>query len=75
MKGCSKPLERKMENKLNLPSFDSEPLPPSPRSMDEINKWIEHDYKLFFNRELYEKEKRRISVNKPFVLPSKNHKK
>jgi hypothetical protein len=64
-----------MENELNLPSFDSEPLPPSLRSMDEINKWIEHDYKLFFNRDLYEKEKRQNSINKPFVLPAKNHKK
>jgi hypothetical protein len=64
-----------MENELNLPSFDSEPLPPSLRTMDEIDTWIEHDYKLFFNRDLYEKEKRQNSVNKPFVLPVKNHKK
>ena len=57
-----------MEDELNLPSFASEPLPPSLRSMDEVNEWIEQDYKLFFNRELYEKEKRLCSVNLPFVL-------
>jgi hypothetical protein len=54
---------------LNLPIIKDDPLPPSLRSMDEINTWIEQDYKLFFNRELYEKEKRLLSVNVPFVLP------
>lgn len=53
---------------LNLPSFEKEPLPPLLRSMDEVNKWIEQDYKLFFDREIYEKEKRLLSVNVPFVL-------
>ncbi len=53
---------------LNLPRIDGKPLPPSLRSVDEINEWIEQDYALFFNRELYEKEKRRISVNVPFFI-------
>jgi len=57
-----------MDDDLNLPAFDSEPLPPSLRSMDEINAWIEQDYKLFFNREIYEQEKRECSVNVPFTL-------
>jgi hypothetical protein len=57
-----------MKNELNLPSFNTEPLPPSLRSMDEINSWIEQDYALFFDRELYEKEKKLLSVNVPFIL-------
>jgi hypothetical protein len=56
----------------NFPIFDKEPLPPSLRSMDEVNAWIEEDYKLFFNREIYEKEKRLLSVNVPFVLRKDN---
>jgi hypothetical protein len=58
-----------LKSDLNLPIIKDDPLPPSLRSMDEINTWIEQDYKLFFNRELYEKEKRLLSVNVPFVLP------
>lgn len=53
---------------LNLPVFDSEPLPPSIRSMDEIVAWIDEDYELFFDRDAYEREKRALSVDKPFVL-------
>jgi hypothetical protein len=64
-----------MKYDLNLPSLKGEPLPPSLRTIDEVNTWIEQDYKLFFNRELYEKEKRQNSVNVPFVLPAKNDKK
>ncbi len=43
-------------------------VPNSIRTIDEINEWIEHDYKLFFNRKVYEAKKKRLSVNKPFVL-------
>jgi hypothetical protein len=64
----------KMNFDLDLPSIKGEPLPPLLRSMDEINTWIEHDYRLFFNRELYEKEKRLCSVNKPFVLDAASDK-
>jgi hypothetical protein len=58
----------KIEADLHFPIFTSEPLPPSLRSIDEINQWIEQDYELFFDREIYEKEKMRLSVNVPFVL-------
>jgi hypothetical protein len=64
-----------MGNELNLPRFDTEPLPPSLRSMDEVNEWIEHDYRLFFDRKIYEKEKRQCSVNVPFVLSAASDKK
>jgi hypothetical protein len=59
-----------MENELRLPVIKGGMLPPSLRSMDEINEWIEQDYLLFFNREAYEREKRALSVNVPFVLTS-----
>lgn len=57
-----------MENELNLPVFKTEPLPPSLRTLDEIDRWIEQDYLLFFNREIYDKEKKLYSVNVPFFL-------
>jgi hypothetical protein len=57
-----------MDNKLKLPVLTEEPLPPSLRTIDEIDRWIEEDYALFFNREIYEKEKLLNSVNVPFVL-------
>jgi hypothetical protein len=57
-----------MENKLDLPVFKSEPLPPSLRTIDEIDQWIEHDYLLFFDRKIYDKEKKLFSVNIPFIL-------
>jgi len=57
-----------MDDKLNLPVLTEEPLPPSLRTMDEIDRWIEENYALFFDREIYEKEKRANSVNVPFVL-------
>ncbi len=57
-----------MDDDLKLPVFENEPLPPSLRTMDEIDQWIEEDYALFFNREIYEKEKRLNSVNVPFRL-------
>lgn len=59
---------KEKENELNFPIIENEPLPQSLRSIDEVNEWIEHDYKLFFDRTIYEKEKKLISVNAPFVL-------
>jgi len=61
--------ELNMEGDLNLPVFKSEPLPPSLRTIDEIDRWIEEDYILFFDRESYNTEKKLCSVNIPFVLP------
>ena len=60
--------EKTMDNNLNFPIILKGPLPPSLRSMDEINEWIEQDYDLFFDRAIYEKEKLLYSVNIPFVL-------
>jgi hypothetical protein len=58
-----------MEYELNLPVFKTEPLPPSLRTIDEIDRWIEQDFLLFFDREIYDREKKLCSVNIPFVLP------
>jgi hypothetical protein len=58
-----------MENELELPVFKSEPFPPSLRTLDEIDRWIEQDYLLFFDRESYDREKKLCSVNIPFELP------
>lgn len=57
-----------IDDELNLPIIKREPAPPSLRSVDEINNWIEHDYKYFFNRKIYEKEKKANSVNVKFSL-------
>lgn len=57
-----------MENELNLPVITGGMAPPSLRTIDEIDRWIEEDYVSFFNREAYEREKRLLSVNVPFVL-------
>jgi hypothetical protein len=57
-----------MDNKLDLPDLEKEPSPPSLRTMDEIDAWIEEDYALFFDRDVYEKEKQLNSVNVPFKL-------
>lgn len=57
-----------MSNELHLPLFAKEPLPPPLRTIDEIDRWIEEDYRTFFDRELYEKEKRLNSVNVPFSI-------
>lgn len=61
-------LETEMADSLKLPVITKEPLPPLLRSIDEIDRWIEENYALFFDREIYEKEKRLNSVNVPFVL-------
>ena len=61
--------ELNMEGDLNLPDFKTGQLPPSLRTIDEIDRWIEEDYLLFFDRESYDREKKLCSVNIPFVLP------
>jgi hypothetical protein len=55
-----------VENNLDFPVFKSEPLAPSLRTIDEIDQWIEQDYLLFFDRTIYDKEKKLYSVNIPF---------
>jgi hypothetical protein len=61
-------MENKPGNELDLPLVKSDPAPPSVRTVDEVNQWIEQDYRYFFDRAVYEKEKRLNSVNVPFVL-------
>ncbi len=61
-------MKKNKRYKLNLPVFTKNPRPHAIRSIDEINEWIEHDYNLFFNCEIYEKEKKRYSVKVPFKL-------
>jgi hypothetical protein len=61
-------MENKPGNELNLPLIKNEPAPPSLRTVDEVNEWIEQDYRLFFDRSIYENEKRKNSVDVPFVL-------
>lgn len=53
---------------LNLPVIGPGALPPSIRSLDEIDAWIQEDYELFFDREIYEREKDRMSVSQQFSL-------
>jgi hypothetical protein len=57
-----------MDDQLNLPIFTGEHLPPALRSIDEINDWIEENYLDFFDRESYEREKRKLSVNVRFTI-------
>jgi len=61
-------MRKARENDLHLPVIEKEPEPHPLRSIDEINEWIEHDYRLFFNRKVYEKEKKKNSVNSIFHL-------
>lgn len=57
-----------MNKKLRFPVICHDLPMPSLRSSDEINLWIEQDYPFLFNREIYEQEKRRCSVNVRFKL-------
>jgi hypothetical protein len=57
-----------VDEKLNFPVITGEPSPPSIRTLDEIDQWIQEDYETFFNQEVYEKQKREMSVNVPFRL-------
>jgi hypothetical protein len=61
-------MESKPWDELNLPLIKNDQAPPSLRTVDEVNEWIEQDYQIFFNRTVYEEEKKRNSVNVPFVL-------
>ena len=58
----------KKNKNLVLPFLTKAKTPHSIRAVDEINEWIEHDYKLFFNRKIYEKEKKKLSVTTLFKL-------
>ena len=54
---------------LNLPVIrPGQMLPPTLRTIDEIDQWIQENYELFFDREAYEKEKDRLTVTQPFKL-------
>lgn len=53
---------------LNFPAITGKQLPPSERTLDEIDRWIEEIYADFFDREAYDREKARLSVNRPFRL-------
>ena len=57
-----------MPEQLSFPDIGPEQLPPSIRSVDEIDEWIQQDYEAFFDREAYEKQKQELSVNVPFRL-------
>lgn len=69
-KGCGAWLEQCMDDfELNLPMIKAgEMADPSEKTMDEIDSWIEEDYKLFFDRKAYDEEKNRCSVEARFVL-------
>jgi hypothetical protein len=65
MKGS---LESFPDDGLCFPVIREPIAPPSERSIDEIDAWIEHDFTCFFDRERYSEEKRKLSVNERFVL-------
>jgi hypothetical protein len=53
---------------INFPVFDEKMEDRSPRSLDEVDQWIEHDYMLFFDRIHYKKDKVRLSVYNKFSI-------
>lgn len=53
---------------LSLPLLADRMAESPERTLDEIDRWIEQDYALFFDRELFEREKVALSVNEPFRL-------
>ena len=57
-----------IDAEIEFPVFKEPMLPPSERTMDEIDTWIEEDYLFLFDRKRYEEEKRRLSVAERFVL-------
>ena len=57
-----------MLDDLKFPVIKGKMSPPSLRPIDEIIDWINRDYNLCFNRDLYNQEKRLHSVNIPFTL-------
>ncbi|MBD3241067.1 MAG: hypothetical protein GF331_10820 [Chitinivibrionales bacterium] len=62
-----------VRDELHLPVYAGDPKGPSVRSLDEIDRFIEEDYALFFDRASYERRKRGLSVNRPFTLPPHPH--
>ena len=58
----------KKKDDLKFPVVKQEPFEPSLRTVDEINTWIEQDYALFFDRAVYEEQKKKNSVDSPFLL-------
>jgi hypothetical protein len=56
------------ESEITWPTFSEPMAPPSLRTMDEINQWIEEDFAILMNRERYDEEKLRLSVSEPFHL-------
>lgn len=56
------------ETELVFPVIMGKMAPPSIRSMDEINSWIEHDYALFYDREKFLEDKKKMSVYEKFIL-------
>lgn len=59
----------KNSDQIKLPIINGPIAPPSSRSMDEIDAWIEENYRLFFfDRAKYQEEKRKYSVYKVFKL-------
>lgn len=56
------------ETELIFPVIKEKMAPPSIRTIDEIDSWIEHDYALFYDQERFLEEKRKMSVYKKFVL-------
>jgi hypothetical protein len=67
MSGLLKPIQ-KPEPELDFPVIMDKMPRPSIRSMDEIDAWIEHDYALFYDKEKFLEEKKKMSVYKKFVL-------
>jgi hypothetical protein len=53
---------------LNFPVIKAAMAPPSVRSIDEINSWIESDFPFLFDRASYEQRKRDLSVETRFSL-------
>ncbi|MBD3240553.1 MAG: hypothetical protein GF331_08215 [Chitinivibrionales bacterium] len=58
-----------IRDELHLPTLPDDPKGPSVRSLDEIDRFIEEDYALYFDRASYERRKRELSVDRPFTLP------
>jgi hypothetical protein len=59
---------KRNSGELKFPVFDSKPLPPSKLTLEQTIAWVDENYRLFFNREAYEKKKKALSVNVPFTL-------
>jgi hypothetical protein len=56
------------EPALIFPILKGKMAPPSIRSIDEIDSWIEHDYAFFYDQEKFLEEKKKMSVYDKFVL-------